>query len=347
MSTCGTTERRQGVAAALGRAEGATSPPPVTRGESSSPTKQAQTKRAKVDWLNCTFDGSDETVVSILEALSLVMRRPVSGTDGRGMLGFSHSVGIRASVGSGSEPVGCLAFGGESQKGRWLLQLTGHGCGLVADWAGLASMLRALNAKLTRVDLAVDFLEGEHGVVEALDLHACDGFNGGGRRPSSSIAGDWVDEVSGRTVYIGKSANGKMLRVYEKGRQLGHADSEWVRWEVQFGNRDRVLPLEMLTECDKYFAGAYPVLGDLVFDAAECIPATRTEGECTLSHLLRHMVRSYGRLVDALEGVDGFDSSEFVEQVRVFGLPRRVNPSSVGAGVEWADVLAQAKRETA
>jgi hypothetical protein len=33
--------------------------------------------------------------------------------------------------------------------------------------------------------------------------------------------------------------------------------------------------------------------------------------------------------------------------VRVFGLPRRVNPSSVCAGVKWADVLAQSKRVVA
>jgi len=336
--------RRKGAAAAEGRAEGATFPPPVTRGERSSPSEQATKTRAKVDWLNCTFDGRDESVEALLQSLSMVMGRPVSGTDGRGMLGFSHSVGLRAGVGSSSEPVGCLAFGGDSQKGRWLLQLTGHGCGLVRDWGGMVRLLGALDARLTRVDLAVDFLQGEHGVLEALDLHAMDGFNGGGRRPSSALAGDWLDEAGGRTVYIGKSQNGKMLRVYEKGRQLGDAASDWVRWEVQFGNRDRILPLEILLDCDKYFAGAYPVLSDLMFDAAEVIATVRTEGDCSLSHLLRHMVRSYGRLVDTLEGVEGFDSGFFVDQVRVFGLPRRVNPSSVGAGVKWADVLAQSKR---
>ncbi len=37
------------------------------------------------------------------------------------------------------------------------------------------------------------------------------------------------------------ASSAKMLRVYEKGIQLGDLGSPWVRYEVQLGSRDRVV----------------------------------------------------------------------------------------------------------
>src|SRR5690606_6258301 len=149
--------------------------------------------------------------------------------------------------------------------------------------------LESLQAKVTRLDLCVDFLHGEYTVDDAVSLYKSGRFNCSGREPLTDCAGDWLNGKS-RTLYIGKAKNGKLLRVYEKGHQLGDLDSSWVRYEVQFGSRDRVIPLEALTERDKYFAGAYPALVDLLANAcgAEKILTTRTEGEITLAHLLTH-----------------------------------------------------------
>jgi DNA relaxase NicK len=47
---------------------------------------------------------------------------------------------------------------------------------------------------------------------------------------------------------VGKRKNGKLLRVYEKGKQLGDESSPWVRWELELHNRDRVIPWEVLLE---------------------------------------------------------------------------------------------------
>jgi phage replication initiation protein len=114
-----------------------------------------------------------------------------------------------------------------------------------------------------------------------------------------------------------------------------------VRFEVQFGNRDRVIPFEALTEPDGFFAGAYPGLEAVILAAAETIPTQQTQGEVTLAHLLFHLRRCYGKVLDVLSEDADAPSSALVEEVRVIGLPRRLNPSSVEAGVSWADVRAQ------
>lgn len=314
------------------------SPRPVTRGES-----QPQ-QLAKIDWLNCTFDAPSLSPEGFVAILGRMMGRPVSGISDRGMLGFDSSIKLFAKHGSLISAIGSLAFGGESQRGRWLFQLTGGGCQFVRDWEGLRDFLESLNAKLTRVDLAVDFLEGEHSVDEAVTLYEMGGFQLGGRAPSSRLDGDWLGGVNGRSLYVGRSQNGKMLRVYEKGRQLGDPSSEWTRFEVQLGNRDRVIPFDVLTERDAFFAGCYPALASFVEQAAESIPTLSKGGETTIAHLLYHLKRCYGKLFGTLLESTEATNADLVEEVRIVGLPRRVNLSSLAAGVTWADVQAQHQR---
>lgn len=319
------------------RREGAQpSPRPVTRGESTA-------QGANVDWLNVTFGEPTFSVESFLAHLADLLGRPVSGVQGRGLLGFKESVDLRAGVGSRMVDFGKLAMGGESQGGRWMLQIPGSGCGLVPDWTVFAAALQELpEARITRLDLAVDFLEGQHDVDEALELYRADGFTSAGRPPSARLHDD-LGSGEGRTVYIGKAANGKTLRVYEKGRQLGDAESPWVRWEVQFGNRDRVIPWAALTNRDAFFAGAYPALASMVADAACRMATTQTEGVMSLEHLFRHLRRSYGKAVGVLTDF-GIKPSELVHCVTVIGAPRRLDPSCLAAGVETADVLAAIER---
>lgn len=315
------------------RGEGAQpSPRPVTRGESPE-------QGAKVDWLNVTFLGTDLTPESFIADLASCLGRPVRGQEGRGLLGFQKSVDLRAGVGSRVVDFGKLAMGGESQGGRWMLQIPGHGCGLVADWLALKDLLESLpEARITRLDLAVDFLEGEHDVDEALALYQGGSFISRGAPPKASLHDD-LGSGDGRTFYVGKASNGKMLRVYEKGRQLGDSESTWCRWEVQFGNRDRVIPWSALVSRDRFFAGAYPALASMVSDVACHIETVRTSGVISLEHLFRHLRRSYGKAVGVLTDF-GVDPSELVECVTVIGTPRRLDPSCLAAGVETADVLA-------
>lgn len=317
------------------------SPRPVTRGE--SPQKQ----QARVDWLNVTFSPDGLTQDEVIFQLSEIMRRPVSGLDeGKGIRGYQSSITLFAHVGSRKQQIGFLGYGGEAQRGTWMLSISGGGCSLINRWRAMRRWLERIKGKITRLDLCLDFVHGEYTVDDAVSFYKSGRFTSSGRPPATSQAGDWLNGKE-RTLYIGKAKNGKVLRVYEKGQQLGNADSAWTRYEVQFGSRDRVIPLEALTERDKYFAGAYPVLADLLDNecGAEKILTTRTEGEVTLSHLLTHLRRTYGKAIDAMSATEGFEIASLVEEVRVIGVPRRVNISALASGPNWSGVCDLSKQE--
>lgn len=316
------------------------SPRAVTRGE--SPAPQADGPRAKVDWLNATFDEPRMSLEGLVGFLgSCLGGRPTGAKLEGGLFGFTERYKLSVYLAGVMVEVGAIAKGGEAQRGRWLLQLTGKGCGMVEDWPSLRELLEGFNAKITRCDLAVDFLDGEHTVDEAVAMVEGDQFTSNGRRPSTSVAGDWLDQVHGRTLYVGKAANGKMLRVYEKGKQLGDLGSDWVRFEVQLGNRDRVIPFDVLTDCDRFFAGAYPALAALIEAAAESIPTSQTETQVNLGHLLYHLKRCYGKALHQAQQICAAPDTDLMEEFRVIGLPRRLKPSGVVAGLDWAELQAQ------
>lgn len=337
--TLSSIERLRVATATSGRApastggDGGTLPRAVTRGES-----RQTAELAKVDWLNATFAAPAFTIEAFIAMVGKFLGRPVGGDEGRGLFGFNAAVKLRAYFNGALVDIGSVAYGGDSQRGRWMFQLTGKGCGLVSDWESLHCFLEELDAKITRLDLAVDFLSGEYTVDDAVKQHEEGGFTGSGRPPVTACAGDWLDGLRGRTLYVGRGASGKMLRVYEKGIQLGDMGSPWVRYEVQLGAKDRVIPLEALLRPTQFFAGCYPCLAAMVAEAAEKIPTTRTEAKVSLSHLLHHAKRCYGKLFDVLAGLGGFDNTELVEEVRIVGIPRRLSPSGLVAGVTWSDV---------
>lgn len=316
-------------------------PRAVTRGESPRLVNDGQ--KAKVDWLNFTFPmGSEEkptiSIQELIDRFSLLLHRPVTALDeNKGLRGYRHSVTLFAHVGSKKQPMGFIAWGGEAQRGSCLVTLSGGGCSLIADWSPVRDLIESLQGKVTRLDLAVDFLDGEYTVDDAIEFYKAGRFTLSGRPPCTSQAGDWLNERE-RTLYIGKAKNGKVCRVYEKGHQLGNLESQWVRYEVQFGSRDRVIPLDALTNRDQFFAGAYPVLGDLLDKAGERIKTQRTEGETTMAHLISHMRSAYGKALHVAMELDGFEIESFVEEVRVIGMPRRVKASSVEAGSSWSGV---------
>lgn len=332
------------VASLLGAQAGVT-PRPVTRGESQHGVQLVQ--RANVDWLNATFEPGELTPQALIAHLSHIMRRPVTGqSTGRGLFGFAEQIELVAHVGARKQHMGALALGGESQRGRWMLQITGAGCALITDWNGIREMLDSLGATVTRLDLAVDFLDGQYTVDDAEGMYRDGGFTSRGRPPSISHAGDWLHNRA-RTLYVGNAKNGKLLRAYEKGHQLGDMSSRWTRFEVQFGSRDRTIPTDALVERDRYFAGAYPVLAELIDEAdAQRIQTHQTEGEVTLGHLLTHLRRTYGKAIDTMAATEGFEIASLVEHVRVSGIPRRVKASSIAAAPTWDRVLSQVLKGT-
>lgn len=316
------------------------SPRPVTRGE--SPPPDPSTQKAKIDWLNATFPAPSMSLGGMVAFIGDCCHgQGISAVLDGGLFGFAERHRLFIHLEGSRIEIGALALGGDSQQGKWLLQLTGKGCGVVEDWASLRELLEGLGATITRLDLALDFLEGEHTVDDAMDMLEDGLFTSNGRTPSSMQMGDWHRGKDGRTLYVGKAKNGKMLRVYEKGKQLQSVNSEWVRYEVQLGNRDRVIPFDAMTEPDRFFAGAYPALESLIEVAAEAIPTTQTETLTNLGHLLHHLRRCYGKALHQAQETCAVSHTDLVEEMRVIGMPRRVDPAGLVAGLEWPQLQAQ------
>jgi phage replication initiation protein len=222
-----------------------------------------------------------------------------------------------------------LDFGGAHHGARARLDISGAGCSRVRSWVELRAWVEALaECKLTRVDLAVDALEGEFSVEDAVQWYQGGEFNAGGRMPRHSLVGDWLCPRHGRTLEVGRRENGKMLRCYEKGRQLGDQGSPWTRFEVELRNNDRDLPFEILTDRDKYFTGAYRCLERILAAAGERIRTHQKEGEISLDRLTGFARSAYGQLIHVLRGK--FSAGEVIDAISRPGYPKRLERAALG-----------------
>ena len=123
----------------------------------------------------------------------------------------------------------------------------------------LADICDERDADLTRCDLALDFFDGLdgggiEGVRSAYMAGLCDV---GGRRLRCNMVGDWCNNRE-RSFYFGSMEAGKQTNVYEKGHQLFGAESGsvWLRAELRYGNKLRVLSSDMLRRPADFFACA-------------------------------------------------------------------------------------------
>lgn len=125
----------------------------------------------------------------------------------------------------------------------------------------MADYIDRHEAKITRVDLALDFFNGISGGM----LRIKSDYEAGlmdvlGQRPKCNMVGPWVDGGRGRSFYFGSKEAGKQTNVYEKGVQLfGEKDATpWERIELRYGNKLRVISSEVLSRPADFFAGASP-----------------------------------------------------------------------------------------
>lgn len=124
----------------------------------------------------------------------------------------------------------------------------------------IADLVESHQAKLTRIDLALDFFEGFEGGIDQIKTEFDQGLcDSGGKRLRCNMVGDWsANPQDGRSFYFGSKAAGKQTNAYEKGHQLFgfEAGSKWLRIELRYGNKLRELPAEMLRRPSAFFAGA-------------------------------------------------------------------------------------------
>jgi len=181
--------------------------------------------------------------------------------------------------------------------------------------------------KITRWDGAHDDYEGEHSVEWAKQQYLAGKFSAGGRQPESRVNGDWVKHVGrGRTLYVGRRENGKCIRIYEKGKQLGDRTSPWVRWEVELHSTDREIPWGVLLEPGNYLAGAYPVTR-WISETASRIKTKSKSKQITEDVLFNAMRQSYGPFINYLMDVIGCEKT-IIRELRREGKPKRLSDST-------------------
>lgn len=122
----------------------------------------------------------------------------------------------------------------------------------------IADLIRQRDGVLTRVDLALDYFDGISGGMDRVKADYMSGLmDHYGNRPKCNLVGDWCNGRA-RSFYFGSKEAGKQTNVYEKGHQLfgPKDDSPWMRVELRYGNKLRVLDPNMLNRPDDFFAGA-------------------------------------------------------------------------------------------
>jgi phage replication initiation protein len=184
--------------------------------------------RSLIDWIGFTLKVDDP-----LEALELIQLPPSLFTKfQRGYYGYKQLLQYgNISVNyQGREGMGCH------------VEMTGQGCRqfetLFKDnpWPGLIENLLAAGANFTRIDLAIDNVDG------GLSLEKIgDSLHDRGKKVRTRF-GEWRHllrggfhegkKIIGETIYLGSSKSHLMFRVYNKAQETGVV-GHWIRFEIQ------------------------------------------------------------------------------------------------------------------
>jgi phage replication initiation protein len=297
---------------------GAEAPRGVIRGESITSPMLSNPNAALIDWLNFTFPFKYDALsfMELDKQLHAAFGYAVSMSRNKGHLGYSDSWDL-------GENYGIVATGGKSQGNTCLVSINGSGCIPIKSWQAVHDLIMSLDAKITRVDLAHDDFAGVYNIVAGLEMLALGQFHTNGRPPNAQYINDF-DSGKGKTLYIGNRDNGKLLRIYEKGKQLGDPQSAWVRWELELHNKDRVIPLDVLLRPGDYLAGAYPCLV-WISENQDRIKTTRKQLQVSFEHLKKYCRQSYGKLLYVMYEGLGQDPLEIINSLTVEGIPSRLD----------------------
>ena len=276
---------------------------------------------ALTDWLNITFPLSHthEAVGTFFKEFNKVTGERFWSVIERpgGLHGWKRSYKL-------GETTAMFAIGG--QNGTAFLSLPGEACALFTQqaWLDLTHLMNSkYQGKITRWDGAVDDFKGLHSVDWAVDQYEKGEFSTGGNKSTCCQHGNWIcPDGRGRTFEVGRRKNGKMMRIYEKGKQLGDSNSPWVRWELELHSKDREIPWDVLTNIGGYVAGSYKVM-KWIKDEASRIATIKKTTEISYNHLIGHASRAYGPLVNVmLDREDGHEA--VIDLLRTNGFPKRL-----------------------
>lgn len=294
------------------------SPRSVTRGETIQPDENTPSQAAFVDWLAFTvWLPHGQPLQWLVDALETTFRVPCRDWQetGRGWNGYTHRVNLGE--------FGLLAHGGEMQKGSIHVELNARACRLIEDWNAVRLWGSTYESHITRVDLAHDDLEGEYlNIQTALGWVRSGKFNHGGRPPAAKFIDD-MGSNKGCTLYVGQRASGKLLRVYEKGKELGKQESKWVRAEVELRNKGRSIPWDVVTSPGQYLAGAYAPLKFLCAEQQRLRTVQRI-AEISYISMVNNLRTQGGKALNVMNTVNRGDGNAVLSLLMREGVPKRL-----------------------
>lgn len=319
----------------------------LTRGAHIETTPLSHIKnRVHIDWVSFTAKETSDILkqfaVLQIEGLRFENQK-------KGMAGYKSVINISKD----GEQIGLIGYG--SPHGKNLLTLTGKGCQLIKNWYQFRMWLEILDGySITRVDLALDFYMGEMTHDKVIEAYNLDKFKAlqSSKNPSISIQGsvDGMGRNRGRTIKIGGRNSSKFIRCYEKGLERfaklfahntelnddqvqfffksfdcheidenvpeGTSILNWYRLEVQFGNADRVLSTDMLTDRDPFFAGAYPFCKEVI-EMEETRKPDRVPNnlETDIEILFKHAREQYGSFITTIRASGKMTDEEILNKL--------------------------------
>ena len=170
-----------------------------------------------IDYLRFRFTASPFQALEVVRsALGFVTPDLVDlGGSEKGKDGWQHR---RPIIIGGDEVIGWVDYGGESQRGwsRW--DMSGAGCSWIDRWDILAQSLPSIGGELRRVDVALDFFDGQVSHEDVLSAYDRGLFKKPhvGRSPKLKKV-ETSCPTDGRTAYIGSRTSSRFIRCYEKG----------------------------------------------------------------------------------------------------------------------------------
>jgi phage replication initiation protein len=241
--------------------------------------------------------------------------------------------------------VGDLCIGGQNHS--ILVMLSGQGC-LMGDYGwqeGLYKFLKSANgSKITRLDLAHDDLDGNYLDIDDLNERESQGqFYYFGKPARVTWYGDWkyMDrENLGRTLQIGCRTSDKMLRAYQKGKQLGDKSSSWVRLEVELKAKHTVIPFDAILNPSDYFINLYPCFKDIFQydDQKQCrIEYVKRLTKITVDKGIEIFRHQFGKWLGFYRQWFGDDDQCMTVLAHEYSIPKRFELSVY----DWSRVLPQ------
>lgn len=194
--------------------------------------------------------------------------------------------------------------------------------------------LFAREAKITRIDLAHDDLHGDYVSIDWFDMQDdLGGFVCGGRKPNIEKRGNWKrPNGKGRSIYIGSRQSSKLTRIYEKGKQLGDPDSNWLRVEVEYKARDIFIPFDVLLCPSQFFLASYPCFH--IFDNQDDVnkfERVEKQNLMTFEQALELVKHQYGRYLYFFRTVYDDDSEllDILTDIENTKVPERIDPLTI------------------